>query len=168
MRLKTGTNQSLELIVAEIVAAVIAAVIAYAMRNFFNDNERLPIGGAFAVGSALFLTIVFCAQWFWSLIVSSRASFGLKPYPEVFYEVYAPWELWLSPILVTLIVYSLFVAGICIKCWPEGMSEEKRLDRTIRILRRYSKVMGVFAALNAAYVAIRWGQWALGCLCLAG
>lgn len=153
---------------AEVIAAVIAAVLAYAMRSLFNDNERLPIGGACLVGISLFLLTVFCAQWFWDLIVSSRASFGLKSYPEVFYEVYAPWELWLSPVLVTLIVYSFFVTGLCLKCWPEGMSKEKRLDRTIRILRRYSKLMGVFAAFNAAYVAIRWGQWALGGLCPAG
>lgn len=153
---------------SEIIAAVIAAVLAYAMKNFFNDNERLPIGGALAVGSMLFLLTVFCAQWFWDLIVSSRASFGLKPYPEIFYEVYAPWELWLSPVLVTLIVYSLFVVCLCIKCWPEGMSEEKRLGRTARILCRYSRIMGVLAAINAIYVAIRWGQWAIVGLCPAG
>lgn len=144
---------------SEIIAAMIAALGAFMLKQVLDDKQRISIASAIIISLIGFVVCVYCAQWFWELIVSSRESFGLKPYPEIFYEVYSAWELWLSPVLTTLIFYSFIPVGLSLKCWPEGASEEQQRKRAQTILLRYSQVLWVISIVLFLYASHHWLVW---------
>lgn len=144
---------------SEIIAAMIAALGVFMLRQVINDKQRMSIASVIIISLIGFMVCVYCAQWLWGLIVSSRESFGLKPYPEIFYEVYSAWELWLSPVLTTLIVYSFIPVGLSLKCWPEDASEEQRLKRAQTILLRYCQVLWAISIVLFLYASHHWLVW---------
>ena len=141
---------------------ILAALFAVVSRNIvklFGSKKRLSGSEVVVYGAIAFLIVSYCGSWFWKDLVATLALSGLRPYPDVFYQVYSERELALGPILVAMLVYSFLVTLLWTRCWPEGMAEDERLNRTLAILRRYRSAMYIFLAVDLMYIAVRWGKW---------
>lgn len=138
------------------IISTLMTLIAMIAMKIMSKDRRLT-DGEFTVGSlALAPATGFLADYFWERWVDHCARAGLRPFPDITYDLYSPWELQLSPLIVTALIYASLVFLLSLAHWPEGLSKAEVKDWQMTKLRRSRWVLIPLVILDLAYLAFRW------------
>ncbi len=126
-------------------------------------NRRLPVE-AFGIAVLALAPVTLCGtlnEFIWW--AEQCATLGLRPYPDVFFEVYPVWELATFPLIVAALVYALLVLLLTLMCWPTELTGAALEAWQMTKLRRAKRVVAVLLVAALVYNAYRWypvwSQW---------
>ena len=145
------------------ILAPLMALIVWIAKRAMESNRRLNDREFIVACIALIPVVAWLALSFWDTWVDHCAEAGMRPFPEISYRLYSQWELTLSPVLVTVLIYAGLVFLLTLAHWPEGLTKEEVKGWQRIKLRQAFWVLVLILVLDLGYVAFRWypvwGQW---------
>lgn len=144
----------MEAIVA--IIGALSAVISGLVSKLMDDKKRLSFGEFLTASAFTCTTIIFISIIVWEKYVALRASFGLRPFPSISYQLYSLEELSLAPIIFTAWLCATVIFLISLNHWPSSLSADKVRHWRSQRLKGFSRLSWSILALDLAYVVWRW------------
>lgn len=146
-----------------IITTAISIILGALVMKLF-DSERRLTGAEVVFASAALCVVLGCLmKWVIELWAEATGYFGLPILPSVFYRVYTPWELVVSPFVQWLILSGIIVFLLKLRNWPKDFDEEERRDWVVKLSGRYIKIMLFLECFFIPYALYKWypvwGQW---------
>lgn len=141
----------MEKIIAAVCAAALVPIIKKIMAGkLLTDRE-------YFVSSALFFPVwLFLVNYCLDLFHEARISEGLRPWPDLSYSLWEPWERALAPFVDALALYPLLMMLVRFGCCVPRGSEKDKVEWKLRESLFFVKVTWIPLVLLVFYSFVKW------------